>query len=136
MLFDRTTKVLEKTLDALSLRQEVIANNIANVNTPDYRRKEVTFEEELKEALSQEPKRIKGYLTHPKHIPIPQPQVTLEGVKPKVWERDDLFFRNDKNGVDIDTELAELAKNAMKHVALSRTLARKFAVLDIAIGRR
>lgn len=136
MLFDRTTKVLEKTLSALSLRQEVIANNIANVNTPGYRRKEVTFEEELKEALSQEPKRIKGYITHPKHIPIPQPQISLEGIKPQVWERDDLFFRNDKSGVDIDMELAELAKNAMKHTALSRALARKFAVLDIAIGRR
>ncbi|MBC7331025.1 MAG: flagellar basal body rod protein FlgB [Synergistetes bacterium] len=136
MLFDRTTRVLEKTLDALSLRQEVIANNIANVNTPDYRRKEVTFEEELKEALSESPRRIKGYITHPNHIPIPQPQLTLERVEPQVWERNDLFFRNDKNGVDIDTELAELAKNSMKYSAVSRTLARKFAILDIVIGRR
>ncbi|MCS7234187.1 MAG: flagellar basal body rod protein FlgB [Synergistetes bacterium] len=136
MFFDKTTRVLEKTLSALSLRQEVIANNIANVNTPEYRRKEVTFEEELKEALSQQPKKLRGYVTHPRHIPIPQPQLTLESVKPEVWERDDLFFRNDKNGVDIDLELAELAKNAMKHAALSRTLTRKFAILDIAIGRR
>lgn len=136
MLFDKTTKVLEKTLGALSLRQEVIANNIANVNTPDYRRKEVTFEERLKEALSESPSKIKGYLTHPKHIPIPQPQIGLDEVKPEVWERNDLFFRNDKNGVDIDLELAELAKNAMKYTAVTRALTRKFAALDIVIGRR
>lgn len=136
MLFDNTVKVLEKTLGALSLRQAVIANNIANVNTPDYKRKEVTFEEELKTALSGEPKKLKGYLTHPKHIPIPQPVVNLDSVKPEIWERDDIYFRNDRNGVDIDVELAELAKNSMKYTAVTRALGRKFAVLDVVIGRR
>jgi len=136
LLFDRTTKVLEKTLGALSLRQRVIADNIANVNTPDYKRREVTFEEELKTALSHEPRRIKGYLTHPKHIPIPQPEITLDKVSPEVWERDDIYFRNDKNGVDIDVELAELNKNVMKYTAVTRALGRKFAILDVVVGRR
>ncbi len=136
MLFGRTIEVLAKTLDALSLRQEVIANNIANVNTPGYRRKEVTFEEELKEALSGKPRKLKGFITNPRHIPIPQPEVTLEKVKPEVWERSDLYFRNDKNGVDIDLELAELAKNAMKQAAVSRVLSRRFAILGIVMGRR
>ena len=55
-MFD--TQVLERSLDVASLRQQVTANNIANINTPGYRSQQVLFEEELRESLQEARPRI------------------------------------------------------------------------------
>jgi len=58
------TDVLEKSLDAALLRNEAISQNIANVDTPGYKRKTVAFEEYLNDARA----KIKGIRTRPEHI--------------------------------------------------------------------
>jgi len=60
------TDVLEKSLDAALLRNEAISQNIANVDTPGYKRKTVAFEEYLNDARA----KIKGIRTRPEHIPV------------------------------------------------------------------
>lgn len=55
-MFD--TQILERSLDVAALRQQVTANNIANINTPDYRPQQVLFEEELRENMQEARPRV------------------------------------------------------------------------------
>ncbi|TXK86460.1 flagellar basal body rod protein FlgB, partial [Parageobacillus sp. SY1] len=65
-LFSRTFMMLEQGLDYASLREKVIANNIANVDTPNYKAKEVRFRAELDRALQP----LEANRTNPKHLPF------------------------------------------------------------------
>ncbi len=116
---------MKKSLDASSLRQKVIANNIANVDTPHFKRSEVRFEDEFKKAL-EKPKKLPGFKTDAKHFPI-NPHPNLEEVKPTIWRQNDEFYRSDDNDVDIETEMAELAKNSLKYEAVVERISRMFS---------
>lgn len=125
--------VLERGLDASSLRQKVISDNIANVSTPGFKRSEVTFEGELAKALQgANGKQIRGFITHEKHLPIGAP--SFSEVKPKVEVQKDTSLRNDKNNVDIDIEMAQLAKNSIVYNALTRHISDKFSGLANVIS--
>jgi flagellar basal-body rod protein FlgB len=115
ILFNKTLDLLKKGLDAASLRNGVIANNLANVDTPGFKRSEVVFEEEMRKALAQKG-RLTGFVTNPRHIPIGGP-AGLE-VKSEVVLKSDTAMRNDGNNVDIDREMAALAKNTLIYTAL------------------
>ena len=105
------TKVLEKALDASILRNEVIANNIANVDTPDFKRKAVKFEEMLRNAVN-----TSG-----------GENGNVDGVEPEVYtDLANLSYRSDGNNVDIDTEMADMAKNTMKYNVLISQMNSKF----------
>jgi len=125
---------LERSLDATSLRQNVIADNIANVNTPNYKRKMVSFEEELKLALGRSSNQIQIALTHPNHIPIGS--APLYRLKPQLETDNSTRWRNDGNNVDIDVEMAEMAKNVIKYQALTQRVSGKFASLKMVIEGR
>lgn len=126
-----TIAVLEKGLDATTLRHRTIANNIANVNTPGYKRRGVLFERELKEALSRK-QRFQAKTTHPEHIrfTITDPQ----DIFPKIFTESRTFYRNDSNNVDIDTEMANLAKNQIMYNAITERISGKFRRLRNVIG--
>lgn len=123
---------LKKSLDATLLRHEVIANNIANVDTPGFKRSDVTFKEALKLALEKDA--FKGVQTDPRHIPIGPSN--LDKVEPKVYKEIDTFFKNDKNNVDIDVEMGELAKNSMAYRTLTRLISEKYTSLETSISGR
>ena len=127
----RKTKspLLHKALTAYSMRQKSIADNIANVDTPGFRRSEVTFEKDLKAAL--EKKGVKGYVTHPKHIQIGR--VDIEKVKAKYVIPKDPVLKSGMNNVDIDKEMAELAKNQIRYQAGSMLVRDIFNRLKSAI---
>ena len=99
--------LLEKALAGSSLRHKVISNNVANINTPGYKRMEVSFEEELAAAAQNETQRSGMSLTHPKHLapvkkaPVPNQIRTIEHTS----------LRTDGNNVDIDAEMAAMTKN-------------------------
>lgn len=107
---------LSKALDALSLRHEILADNIANVNTPGFKARRVQFEDELKAALS---------------------RGDPASMRP-VIEEDELRVRADGNSVDIDLEMAKLAETTILYSALSRLISGKFGSLKSVIseGRR
>jgi len=123
---------LKKSLDATLLRHEVIANNIANADTPGYKRLDITFKAALKEALKKDS--FRGVRTNKKHIPIGPPG--LNEVKPSIFRETDTFYRNDRNNVDIDFEMGELSKNSILYNTLSRLISEKYSNLETSINGR
>jgi len=127
--------ILERSLDATSLRQSAISDNIANINTPNYKRKEVSFEEELKLALNKSSGgELLMSLTHPKHIPMTNSNLLT--LQPQVQVDNNTLWRKDGNNVDVDVEMAELAKNTIKYQALSQRVSQEFIMLKTAIEGR
>ena len=106
-------------MTAASIRQEVISNNIANVNTPNFRKSDVNFEDLLARELYGD-KPLEGQLqmvrTHDKHLP----HKTLNfHAEPSVVMDETTTMRADDNNVDIDVEMANLAKNQLYYNALA-----------------
>ena len=119
--------VLEQALSASSLRQKVISNNIANVNTPGYKKSEVLFEDMLQNAMTSE--KIPMLQTNARHLPsqqagIPTPKTNVIG---------NTSMRTDGNNVDIDVEMADLAKNSIYYNAVVQQLSSYFSVIKSAI---
>ena len=104
-------------MTAASIRQEVIANNIANVNTPNYRKSVVEFEELLaREIYGEEPDgKLKMIRTHDKHLPFKPLDYRAE---PQIVQDNTTIMRTDNNNVDIDIEMASLAKNQLYYNAI------------------
>lgn len=129
-LFSKTyIPVALKSLKAANLRAKVAANNIANISTEGYKRKEVEFESILKEYISNN--NISGKITDDKHIPIGVQN--LEQVKPIVKTIDNDVNLSGKNNVDIDLEMAKLADAQMLHNFNIKFLASVYARFKTAI---
>ncbi len=103
-MFDKVSnslKILEKSLDASLARNEVIAQNIANVDTPGYKRRTVKFEEYLSDALKGSS--FKGFRTNSRHIPIGEDSIDSVGIKVE-QDYKELSMRLDGNNVDVEAE--------------------------------
>ncbi len=98
---------ITKGLDAATLRDKAISNNLANVNTPGYRRIEVKFEEELQKALKIN--ELKGSRTHLNHLP--NGKKDLNDIHPIGYRSEDPTNPGEINNVDIDIEASKLAEN-------------------------
>ena len=124
---------LPRAMTAASIRQEVIANNIANVNTPNYRKSVVEFEDLLaREIYGEEPDgKLKMVRTHDKHLPVELLDFRAE---PKVLEDNTTIMRVDDNNVDIDIEMANLAKNQLYYNAVVTEFAGHVSKLKNAIS--
>lgn len=126
-----TSQVMSKALDGLSKRHKAIASNLANVDTPNYRRRDVSFESALQNAISETKSASSGWrqasndqalslrTTRPDHIQFGQANATVDGIQPEVIESEDFEYRNDGNSVDVETEMAQLAKNTQHYTALA-----------------
>lgn len=119
---------LKKGLDAASLRQRVIANNIANVNTPGFKKSAVKFESLLKAALGRDA--IKMTATDPRHFGAASP---LAELKPEVEVNRATSMRTDGNNVDMDEEMTNLAINSIKYQAEIRELSDRISLLSYVI---
>ena len=136
LLFEKTKiPLLQKALGAYSLRQKAIAANIANVNTVGYKRVDVAFEEQLAEAVEKRSSAIA--VTNERHIPIGAS--SLADVEPTVIEdaKENMpgydSLASGVNDVDIDMEMAELAKNQLRFKFAARLLAGSFRSLQNSI---
>ncbi|ADG82398.1 flagellar basal-body rod protein FlgB [Thermincola ferriacetica] len=128
-----TMGLLQRALDAASMRNEAIANNMANVDTPGYKRVDVAFEEELKKAMAANG-RLQGLTSDPRHIPIGGKK-PIE-INPRFVRDTDTTMRNDDNNVDIDKETAALAKNQIMYEFLINGINGDFKKLRMAINGR
>lgn len=111
---------LSRGMQAATMRHEVISDNIANVNTPKFKRSYVRFEELLAKELhlDDEQGKLDIVRTHDRHLPIP-----MRGVAQPVIECDDTTtMRVDHNNVDIDVEMANMAKNQLYYNAMATQL--------------
>ncbi len=130
-----STKVLEKALDGSWLRGEAISQNIANVDTPNYKKKTVSFEQVLGDAL--DGSSFKGFRTDKRHIPIGATDIDSADIK-VTQDNSSLSMRLDGNNVDVDSEMALMAKNNIMYNTLIQKVSGEFRKLKSAIseGRR
>lgn len=115
--------ILEAAMQASNLRQQVISNNIANVNTPNFKRKELVFESLLAKALYPEEEDngdLKLAKTNVKHLPDSASTDAFAG--PMIRNDNSTTMRTDGNNVDPDIEMASLAKNTLYYNALVREM--------------
>lgn len=123
---------LVKELEAGALRQRVIANNIANVNTTNFKKSTVEFSSLLKKALSKEPVELRT--TDPRHFGV---KPSLAELRPEVVLHQETTMRTDGNNVDIDEEMVNLAANSMHYQMVGQALSERYAGLSYVItGRR
>jgi flagellar basal-body rod protein FlgB len=104
---DRITNQIEHYMDLLSARQKLVASNIANVDTPGYKTKDIDFQFEF---MSQ-----------------------LEGGSPNVVEAPDLVVKNDGNNVSLDREARLLSENALRFNLASSLMKTQLKLINSAI---
>jgi flagellar basal-body rod protein FlgB len=114
-LFDTTQIGLERALSGSSLRQTAIAQNIANVNTPGYRRQDVDFQSALAAAWD-------------------QGESSVASVTPRAEADTSAVMRADGSSVDIDQEAATQAQNGLQYEAVSSVMKTRVSILKTAIG--
>lgn len=126
LLSTQTMNVLEKGINGAALRQKTIANNIANVDTPYYKSQNVNFEHTLAEAMGEQ--KVKASRTDHRHIEF--------GGNPKdafITRNYSTNFNNNLNNVDIDKEMAAMAKNQIYYNALIDRINSQFKSLQSVI---
>lgn len=117
--------VLDKAADASWIRNEAISNNIANVDTPGYKRQDVNFEEQLRKAMKNS-----RYTSIDERVA----KVDLERLNPITYrDHSTLSYRLDGNNVDIDTENVELASNQIRYQGLTDSISKHFNGLQLVM---
>jgi flagellar basal-body rod protein FlgB len=119
-LFGKTYQVLERSLQIAGLRHGVIASNVANVATPDYKARNLDFDKTLNDAL--EKRSVDVVRTHPRHFGVPR----LGTVDYEITDAE-------QPGVDIDMEMSRLAENNLRYQTGIELLLKKYAGLKHAI---
>lgn len=123
--------VLQKSLDALAVQHNVITDNLANIDTPFFKRSVVSFQDKLKAALDvNQPSLL--WRTNPMHFPIEQ-KISLDDFKPDVQTITETIGRNDGNNVDLEMESGLLAENNLLYNALADVTSSYFGDLRHAI---
>jgi flagellar basal-body rod protein FlgB len=116
-------------LDAGTLRQKVTANNIANVNTPYFKKSTVAFDSLLRQALSEDPAPMRT--THQRHFGA---KSGLESLRPEAVQVQGTLMRTDLNNVDIDEEMTNLAANSIMYNTLTQILSSRYSGLTTVIS--
>ena len=125
-----TINALSDGLNGSMKRHSAISDNLANVNTPGYKRKEVSFEDRInrlyieKEDVGKDLKST-GFKNRDGRV----------AVNPIVRRVDDTSMRNDGNNVDPDREMAYLAKNQLHYTGMARMMQQQFSFLTDLLGQ-
>jgi len=101
---------------AESLRQKTIANNVANLQTPGYRRVEVKFEELLAKAMDS------------------PGSFDLSEIEAQLYQPENTAVKSNGNDVSLEVEIGEMVKNTLRHKAYIRLLQKKYQQLEMAIS--
>ena len=133
MVGDVTWNVVGKDLQGLARRFEVVAENMANGNTPRYARKEVSFEDQLREVLDAR-KKLPMITTDSQHIK--NVHTSVDEVAPLSHRVYDEVYRLDGNNVDPERENALLAQSRMGYLSMNRLLAKRVGTYKLVIGGR
>lgn len=115
--------VLDKAADAAWMRNNAIANNIANATTPGYKRQDVAFEAELAKAL--------GRSSNTANMDQRVANINLKNLNPKSYtDLEGYSYRLDGNNVDIETENVMSVENQLKYMYLMEGINQEFANLQ------
>ena len=114
------TNILGTAMHGATVRGATLTNNIANVDTPGFKRSVVSFEDQLARAVGDF--RRTGSLD-------------LSSVRPRTFvEFDHLSYRWDQNNVDIELEMASLYQNNMRFNVLSSGVMSHYRILNMVIN--
>ncbi len=145
LISTNTINITALGLDGLSARHKAITSNIANADTPDYKRMDVTFEDQLGKIISTEHGKESQRLANsiamsdnsssalPLSVNHNQAMMEMADFKPKLLESDQNQPNNNGNTVDIEQEMATLAKNGMTYNALATLQAKAFRGLSAVL---
>lgn len=122
--------ILEKSLNASSLRQKVLTNNIANVDTPEFKRSDVDFNKVLGEAIGHVEGELPLKITSERHL---QKSALNSNV---VVEDQSTAYRTDGNNVDIDKEMVNVAENGIYYNSVTRAISAQLSHLRTVITQR
>lgn len=132
--FGQTTDLLGNAIQGATLENDQIANNIANVNTPNYRRSTTNFRDALAATLgtSGDPNELQLKTDNPRQITVDgeMPPVAFD---PKVTVDDQTQMKVDGSNVDIDQESARLSQNTGYEQTMSQLLSEQYKFLRESI---
>ena len=131
-LFSGTVSTLSRSLDLRARKHEMTLNNVANADTPDFK----PFVMNIEQALQQNTQATSStqlQRTDEQHFPSAQQPDDPSTLTASAGD-DPLLFRGDGNGVDIDREMAALAKNSLLYKASAQIVASKFRGLKHVIS--
>lgn len=126
---DSVNTILVKQMDACTLRQGVIANNIANANTPGFKKSTANFQQQLQAALGTGEFAMKG--SNPRHF-VPG-QGGLDSLSAEVTQVEDTSMKAGENNVDIDQEMVDLAANTLLYRLATRVKSDRSNLLSYVI---
>jgi len=121
---------LQRGLQASWMRNAVIRNNIANIETPNFKASEVEFETLMARAI--ENSGFQGTKTHPRHMDIGAG--SFENITPRIVQNRNLSMRMDGNNVDIESENVNLARNSIYYNTLLEKMNSEIRRLRMAIA--
>ena len=130
-IFDSHTALLQKSLDFRSRRNNLLSGNVANVETPGYKAKDLVFEHALGQAMHE---RTPGPLqvTNTRHLDG-RVRIPLELVQPQEIRTSNPVGNMDDNSVDLEREMAKLAENQVLYQGLTQMISHKFSTLRSSI---
>lgn len=122
---DQALNVSRLALDGMALRQDINSDNIANIDTPGYKAKEVNFEQTLQNVIKGEPsKDLRLLRTNPAHLDINGSQVLFHVTDNKSGNP-----RADGNNVDIDNELLQMNETGVRQSSVTQLISRKLRLI-------
>ncbi len=131
--FGKTVDIVHRSMDVGLMRHNVIADNIANSDTPNFKRSVVNFESELKKALESEHRRVMpAKMTHPRHIPFNR-TVDYRTVRPRTVLDYQTTAKNNGNNVDIEEESMNLLNNSLMYNLMIESLNAQFGQLNLVL---
>lgn len=130
-IFDRNITLLQKAMDFRISRNSLLAANVANVETPGYKAKDLVFENALADAMKS---RLPGPLrvTNPMHMDG-RTRTPLELVQPQMIRSGNPVSAQDGNTVDLEREMAKLGENQIGFQALAQMISHKFTLMKTVI---
>ena len=120
--------VLQKGLEASGMRQQVLSNNVANIDTPGFKRSDVDFQAVLGAALGEKSGALSMKQSSTKHIA----GLVDRGGAGVVMDQS-TSLRNDGNNVDVDKEMTNVAENGLYYNSLTRTISSQLGLLRMVI---
>ncbi|MDR1148538.1 MAG: flagellar basal body rod protein FlgB [Spirochaetaceae bacterium] len=129
--FSKTVDLLHRALDAQTIRRDVLANNLANAEVPNFKRSELNFESELKRVLDAEKQKpvVELARTDPRHISNWNPP-DWRDLKPRRALDYVSTSKNNGNNVDAEQEVQRLVENQMMYYLLAQSAAFEFSQVN------
>jgi flagellar basal-body rod protein FlgB len=133
----KSFKYLESAISARAIKQDLIAGNIANADTPYYKPRDLDFETALSKKVAEEfgnkttEQKLELAKTDSKMM---DPVDDFDPSKPTIYIRDGRLARNDGNSVDLDVETTELSKNNMMYNAVIEALKKETQIFKAVIS--